>query len=42
MIPMVDLKRQYSRLKSKIDQAVGQALVGHGAPMLAPNLDKFP
>ena len=26
MIPMVDLKRQYARLKNEIDQAVGQAL----------------
>ena len=26
MIPMVDLKRQYSRLKNEIDRAVGQAL----------------
>jgi len=26
MIPMVDLKRQYARLKKEIDQAVGNAL----------------
>ena len=40
MIPMVDLKRQYSRLKNKIDRAVGQALE-QTQFILGPNVGKL-
>jgi dTDP-4-amino-4,6-dideoxygalactose transaminase len=40
MIPMVDLKKQYSRLKNKIDQAVGQALE-QTQFILGPNVGKL-
>lgn len=40
MIPMVDLKRQYSRLKNEIDRAVGQALE-QTQFILGPNVGKL-
>lgn len=40
MIPMVDLKRQYSRLKKEIDRAVGQALE-QTQFILGPNVGKL-
>ncbi|NLD81439.1 MAG: DegT/DnrJ/EryC1/StrS family aminotransferase [Smithella sp.] len=40
MIPMVDLKRQYSRLKSEIDRVVGQALE-QTQFILGPNVGKL-
>ncbi|MDD4355697.1 MAG: DegT/DnrJ/EryC1/StrS family aminotransferase [Smithellaceae bacterium] len=40
MIPMVDLKRQYSRLKNEIDRVVGQALE-QTQFILGPNVGKL-
>lgn len=40
MIPMVDLKRQYARLKSRIDKALGEALE-QTQFILGPNVGKL-